>query len=200
MTIETIETFKIDKVDGTLTLTPRDPSHDNTNGLTIGRVEWSRLTINGKVYEDGHARIAYDYHHHAKYGFSVLLGGSFDDYTESARDRLRAGIAEYVNSSELIRIPSVEQINAEALEDAYTAGIRYAKNYDDFHRQDGINRTIRDWSRAYDAIFGKRWSHEYTMPDWTGVVSDLELKAEFLAAAQAEMARQLAKVEAALEA
>ena len=195
-----LKTITIDKVNGEFTFQKRDPRPGAAGSLIVGYITHDDLTINNVVYEGDTILVLYDkvwYEKNA--GFRLEFERySKRDFTAAAQERVINGLTPEVQ--EFFEIPTVEQINAEVLEDAYNAGTQYGKNFESSHRLDGVSRTIRDWSRAYDSITGKRWGHEYSLPDWPGVVSDLELKAEFLAAAQAEIAKQLAKVDAALNA
>ena len=195
ITATATKTFTIDKVQGEFTAEQRDPRPGAASSLIIGYVTHGEIKVNNVTYEPGAFTVLYDrvwYEKESRFRLDTERYAK-RDFTDAARERIEAGVLSEVH--DFFEVPTVEQVNGEALEAAYRDGTRYGKTYSSMSNSDGFNQTVRNWNRAYDAIFGKRWNYSNTMPEWPGVVSELELKAEFLAAAKAEIEFQLADIE-----
>ena len=191
--------FSIPRVTGAeFTAQRTGPRPINGGGdLYVGHVRWGDISINGKHYDSDSARIIYDYNPLTKKRvFNVDLGfNAYSKYTDSARDILTAGIYNALDGAGLLDPPTLEDIHAELLEAAYQAGHAYGAGFDSAI-SDGFDRLISDWYNAYDVLTGKSHNNRYSLPDVDGAPTLDELKAEFLAAAQAAIAEHLAKVEA----
>ena len=123
----TTKNFTIKKVQGEFSMRTLDPRGFTPGNLLVGRIEHDDLVINGVDYRPGHIDVLYGRkwwkNESEFYIWPNESRWNERDFTDSAEKILEAGI--YPEIEEFFTAPTIEEINAGVLEDAYRAGTRY---------------------------------------------------------------------------